>query len=225
MSRPSASKMLARLAACKASAVNYETRISWRTADLRAYHTAIRNGWLGECCGHMKRLHATWTSEALKASAIKYETRSEWESNEENAYAAARIKGLLEECCGHMTALNKSWNLEACKASALNYETRGAWHKGDGPAYSAAFRHGWLDECCGHMRKGLRKPSIWTVEACVASAAPYSTQLAWKNAHPGAYQAARRKGFLRECCRHMTATRRGARFAWLGEAGDPGREA
>ena len=45
--------------------------------------------------------------------------------------------------------------------------------------------------------------NIWTLEACKRAAFACSTRGAWKKGNPSAYQAARRRGWLEECCAHM----------------------
>ena len=41
---------------CKDSAANYDTIQEWRNAEVSAYKTAHRRGWLDMCCTHMNTL-------------------------------------------------------------------------------------------------------------------------------------------------------------------------
>lgn len=53
----------------------------------------------------------------------------------------------------------------------------------------------------------MRKPvGYWTLELCKAEAAKHTTQKAWLRSPGGSFAAARRQGWTRECCEHMTAT-------------------
>jgi len=117
------------------------------------------------------------------------------------------------------------WTKEACVEDAKKYKTKLEWAKSNGkpywcgPGYVAARRNGWLDECCGHMSPGRRGPPplIWTKEACVEEAKKYKTKSKWKREYSSCYEAARRNGWLSECCKHMTPERRRT-LIWTKEA-------
>ena len=49
-----------------------------------------------------------------------------------------------------------------------------------------------------------RKPvGYWTLAVCKKDALKHATRGAWRNAG-GGYQTARKKGWIDECCKHMT---------------------
>ena len=43
----------------------------------------------------------------------------------------------------------------------------------------------------------------WTLDACIDSAAPFPTKTAWLSSCRSAYNAARKNGWLDQCCAHM----------------------
>ena len=43
------------LESCKESASKFNSRYEWRKSDTASYACALRNGWLNECCEHMKK--------------------------------------------------------------------------------------------------------------------------------------------------------------------------
>ena len=45
------------LARCAEDALRFSYRTAWAKGSSSAYQTALRNGWLNECCGHMVRKH------------------------------------------------------------------------------------------------------------------------------------------------------------------------
>jgi len=45
--------------------------------------------------------------------------------------------------------------------------------------------------------------TVWTKEKCIESASKYSKRLDWHTQAQSAYQAARKNGWLDECCKHM----------------------
>jgi hypothetical protein len=40
---------------CQESALQYDYRTAWSKGDSSSYQTALRNGWMDACCGHMTR--------------------------------------------------------------------------------------------------------------------------------------------------------------------------
>lgn len=42
------------LSECKRDARNYSTKTEWREGNFAAYNKACYNGWLAQCCSHMK---------------------------------------------------------------------------------------------------------------------------------------------------------------------------
>lgn len=93
------------------------------------------------------------------------------------------------------------WNIkENCIKDAKNYQTRFEWRKGSPGAYNSALEHGWLDECCSHMIE-LRKPNgHWKIKQnCIDAALNYTSKKEFLQKCPGAYQSARKHGWLGEC--------------------------
>ena len=190
---------------CRTDALKYNTKVEWIATPKSGYHTAQRNGWLKECCAHMRdgRLdHIIWTRETCKADALEYGRKKEWKAAPKSGYQAARKNDWIEECCAHMRDGNLAkikWTLETCKADALKYNTRYDWSKTPKSGYHTAQKNGWLEECCAHMRDGIK----WTLEACKADALKYSTKSDWCKAPKNGYSSAQKNGWLEECCRHM----------------------
>ena len=195
----------------QADALRFQTRGAWQKCSPTAYQAANKRGVLEGCCGHMvdgKKPDGHWTLERCKEDALRFETKSAWAQGSSSAYRAARIKGFFEACCAHMVGPRKPagyWTLERCKEDALRFETKSAWVAGSSAVYSAAHKQGFLEECFGHMAE-LQKPhGYWTLERCKEDALRFETRSDWQKGSRGAYQAAHAKGFLEECCGHMTS--------------------
>lgn len=138
---------------CKEDALKYKTRKEW-SENSKGYNRCHSNGWLTECCQHMKfiRNYRVWTKDDCINDALKYKTRSEWYNNS-YAYKIASKNGWLDDCCGHMQVIikpNNYWTLERCKEDALKYKTKKEWAK-NSSGYNRCREKGWLDECCQHM--------------------------------------------------------------------------
>ena len=95
------------------------------------------------------------------------------------------------------------WTLETCKADALKYETKKKWQKTPKSGYYAALKNGWIKQCCAHMIDGYLAQIKWPLETCKAQALKYNIRNDWIEAPNSGYDAARKKGWLEECCAHM----------------------
>jgi hypothetical protein len=199
---------------CKKSALRFKTKIDWKEVEISAYDAAYRRGWLEECCAHMESIckpNGYWTLELCKESALRFKTKGEWRKGETAAHSAAYVNGWLDECCAHMESIYKPsgyWTLERCKESASRFKARAEWRKGDVSAYSTAHRSGWLDECCAHMEYAQKPNGYWTLERCKESALAFSARTEWYRGAGSAYGAAKRNGWLDECCSHMVKARK-----------------
>ncbi len=61
-----------------------------------------------------------------------------------------------------------------------------------------------------------RKPNgYWTLERCMEDASKHGTKAGWRNSDGGGYDAARRKGWLDQCSKHMLSTAESKRAAHL----------
>ena len=95
------------------------------------------------------------------------------------------------------------WTLENCQKEAAKYATRTEWRAGDSGSYGMAYRRGYLNQCMPAVRKSN---GFWDVKLnCVESGLKYATRGDWQNSPDGgAYQSAFRRGWLADCCAHMT---------------------
>lgn len=146
-----------------------------------------------------------WTLERCMEDAAQYGARLEWSKSNRRAYAAAQRNGWLDQCCANMSGGQFLWAPESCAEDAAKYSSRREWSlKGSG-AYNAAIRLGCLDACCAHMDSPHKPRGYWTLERCMADAARYSSRIDWQSASRPAYSAAKRKGWIDQCCKHMEA--------------------
>ncbi len=89
---------------CKEEALKYNIKSYWISSCSSSYKIAKKNGWLAECCAHMKTRKPAgyWTKERVLAEALKYETKTDWYKNSGSSHGAAHINGWYEECVAHM---------------------------------------------------------------------------------------------------------------------------
>lgn len=183
-----------------------------------AWNAAKAKNWLDECYAHMvdvRKPKGYWTLELCRESAAKYNSKAGWKKADPAAVNAAHKNGWIDQCCAHMARPKNwrlKWTLETCKESAAKYKTKPEWKKAEQGAYNAAYTNGWAEECCSHMVKPPAYNKKWTLETCKKSAAKYKTKSEWQNNELGAYTAARRNGWLAECCCHMCSLQKPAGY-------------
>jgi hypothetical protein len=196
---------------CKAEAIQHKTKTQWQKNGNSSYNSALKNGWLDECCVHMsenKKPANYWTKERCIEEALKYNTRNEWSKNSSVSYTSAHKNGWLDECCAHMVQVNKPkgyWdNKDNCLKEALKYKSINEWVKKCKSTYSIISRKEWFKECIEHMDKPKNKPSgFWTKEECIKDALKYKTKTEWCKSGSSGYQVSLKNGWYEECTKHM----------------------
>src|SRR5690606_6591738 len=94
------------------------------------------------------------------------------------------------------------WTEELCQEEALKYQTRYEFQKGSRQVHASAQRQGILNKICQHMSTPKRKV-YWTKEQVAKEALLYPNRAAFSKGSGGAYNSARRNGWLDEICFHM----------------------
>jgi hypothetical protein len=89
---------------CKASAARFSSRRAWEKGEGAYFRHARANGWLDECCAHMRKgpYNLKWTRETITTSAKRYSTKTAWHREASGAYVAAKRLGIFEEVTAHM---------------------------------------------------------------------------------------------------------------------------
>jgi hypothetical protein len=200
------------VAALKEEARKYGSISEFARKNKAAYNAALRQEIVDEVTVHMKRRklrNGHWQDkEACREAATKYRTRSEFQKKAKGAYFSAFREGWLDEICVHMDTgrhLDGYWNVkENCRAEALKYKSRSEFRKHCSGAVHAAIRHGWLEEICAHMPKVSNRPQgHWTKERCSEEARKYESVSKFHKESNGAYDIARKNGWLEEITSHM----------------------
>jgi hypothetical protein len=189
----------------KKIALNYNGRFEWQKKDQKTYSYAKNQGWLDECCKHMKQLRRQYTLESCKESASKFKTIRDWDKADTNSVCASRRNGWYKECIAHMDSLLVFRTLEQCKESASKYSIKEDWKKGDYNSYQASRINGWYEECTAHMKNTFIK---YTLEYCKKVALKYNSNAEFYKSEFNVYCRANQRGWLDECRKHMPEVRK-----------------
>lgn len=190
------------LESCLQDAIKYNTKIDWIKSSPSAYKKSRENGWLEECCKHMKPARTRPTKEECIKDALKYNSHNEWMKNSSKYYNCAREYKWMNCCCEHMlhNLVVKFTTIDDCKSIALECKTKTEFKKKNRKCYIFCKKNGWLEECCKHMKK--RDYKKWNKQECIEDALKYNTRSSWfKNSK--LYRTAHKNGWLDECCKHM----------------------
>lgn len=193
---------------CFKSAARHPTRIAWMKAQMPAYSSAHREGWLEECCAHMPRLRAkktNWTKKMCADIARKYTTRKAWSNGHPVSYRYAANEGWLKDCTRHMgpPANPLRWTPTACRREVRKFSSRKAWREGSPSGYDAAKRLGIADEFFRSKKWYRCNYALWTPKQLKEVARKYKTRTAWFLGSNATYNVAKQKGCFERCCAHM----------------------
>jgi len=93
------------------------------------------------------------------------------------------------------------WTKERCQEESLKYNTRNEFKKGSYASYQASTRNKWIGGICSHMKnKRCRPCGYWTKERCHEEAQKHKTISNFNKCEPGAYERARKEGWLYDIC-------------------------
>lgn len=189
---------------CLKEAKKYNTQFDWNKNSGSSYFAANREGWLRQCCRHMKKQKPKgyWTKERCFKEAKKYKTTTKWIRANKSSYDISQRNGWFEEFTSHMIKKGGyyGWNIEDCINSAKKYKTRNKWQLNDFKMYQYALKYKWLEKCCEHMPKRAIK---WTKESCLKEAKKHKTRSKFYIKASGAYSSAKKNKWLEECSKHM----------------------
>lgn len=190
-------------------ALKYKTLTEFQKNEKVVYSWAQRHKILDKICSHMARRikpKKYWTFERCAEEALKYTQRTQFFLNSGGAVGMAKRNGWYEDICKHMPNTHKPnnyWNYERCKEEALKYTSRVLFNDECGSAVDAAIKNGWYKELTKHMPYTQKPNNYWTYERCKEEGLKYDMKSKFNKESGGAFDAAKRNGWLTEITAHM----------------------
>lgn len=175
----------------------YNSSGKFKKGSRLAYNAACRNGWIKECTWFEKPKNAPrWNYDTCYEEALKYTSTTEFRAACITAYCLARDKGWLDEYIWLEKHINP-YNHDASWQEAKKYQYFNDFRAKSHPFYLAAQRQGWLNEYSWLIKEPLVPYNKkWNYDTCYAEAKKYKTRSEFNNKRPGAYDVARRNGWL-----------------------------
>lgn len=155
--------------------------------------TGVGIGSLGGC---IKK----WTKKTLLKEAMKYNSRSEFRNGSPSAYAAACNRHIIQdiEWPEENRKLRGYWSKERVFYEGRKYKTKHAFEEGCPSGYSKALKEKWIQEM-DWFELPCKPNGYWNdKERVFEEARKYNIISDFKKNTPGAYQSAKKHGWLNE---------------------------
>lgn len=163
----------------------------------KAYYAARRNDWIKECTWFQKPKNAKkWNYETCYKEALKYISKTAFRINSTTAYCVARDKGWLEEY-KWLKNYDELYDHDECFVEAQKYLYYNDFRANSHPYYMVARKRGWLKEFTWLIKEYAEPHNKkWNYDTCYEEAKKYATKGAFGKGASGAYDVARRNGWL-----------------------------
>ena len=189
---------------CMNEALKHKYASDWEHACIGSYVSARKNDWYKECTQHMgRKIKKTghWNKENVLEEARKHQYKEDWKKNSYGSHSASRRNGWYKECVEHMIPVKFKWNKQSLLKEANKYKTTSEFLKNSNGAYQTAVKL----ECLNYVTQNLKntRQIKWTIERCKLESIKYNPRGKWQKESNNSYNAARRYGWLDECCAHM----------------------
>ncbi len=199
---------------------NYKTKADFMKNEPGAYSAASKQGILDEVTSDLeskRKPSGYWTKERCQIEASKYKTRTQLLESNGSAYRIAIRNGWLDSICLHMEPDSKPngyWNSkENCAREAQLYTNRSAFSRESRGAHAASIKYGWLEEICQHMSSTHHRSGTWNNKSnCYSEALKYDKISHFEKCARGAYEGAKRNGWLQDVTAHMIRDNKPAGF-------------
>ena len=174
----------------------YSSSGEFKKGSKLAYNAACRNGWIKAFVWFSKPKNAKkWDYDTCLEEAHKYVTRAEFRENAISAYNKARDNGWLEEYT--WLAITNPWNYNSCMEEAHKYIYYHDFRSKSHDAFMTARNNGWLKLYTWLIKEPIEPYNKkWNYETCFAEAKKYKTRSEFNKKRSGAYDVARRNGWL-----------------------------
>lgn len=179
-----------------AVAREYSSSGDFKKGNKQAYTAACNRKLIKECIWFVTPKNAKrWNYGTCLEEARKYTTTADFRANARSGYDFARKKGWLDE----YTWLEKTnpWNYASCLEEAHKYQYYLDFRSKSYDAFLTARNNGWLKEYTWLIKEPIEPYNKkWKYDTCYTEAKKYQTRSAFNKGCSGAYDVARRNGWL-----------------------------
>lgn len=180
-----------------AEAKKYTERKDFIKQSPGAYNAAQKLGMMSELKWFPAPKNAKkWNRESCYKEAQKYRSKTDFRKKSIVAYCIARDNGWLADYDWFVPP-EFLWNHEKCIKVAKRFEYYADFRTSEPTAYMAARKRGWLPEYTWLIKEHVEVwNKKWNYDTCYAEAEKYKTKGEFGKKGKGAYEVARRNGWL-----------------------------
>lgn len=189
---------------CRDESKKYSTRSEFNKNASKAYEVSRINNWLGSFTWLKNRNSNPskyWTKERCETEAKKYTTKAKFSKESNGAYNASRKNGWIDDYNWFIKPTSKPkgyWSYEKCLEVAKTCSTRKEFATKFHNAYYKSIEKGWIDKFGLFNDEKEDKKVSWTKESVEKIARNYKYKSDFAKDNSGAYDAALRKGWMKE---------------------------
>lgn len=178
-------------------ASRFSTRKEFRNESPGAYNAAMKHGWMCDYTWFPKASNEKkWFYDTCYQEALKYTSKRDFRIKSVTAYCVARDNGWLAEYTW-LADISYEWTFETCMNEAKKYKYYNDFKSKSYEAYIAARKRGWLPNYSWLIKEPVEAwNKKWNYETCYAEAKKYKTRGAFGKHGKGAYDIARKNGWL-----------------------------
>lgn len=175
----------------------YTSSHDFMEGNHQAYNAARRRGWIKECIWFKKPRNAKkWDYNTCYEEALKFTSKIEFRKNANTAYCVARNHGWLIEY-KWLKNYDELYDHDECFVEAQKYLYYNDFRANSHPYYMVARKRGWLREFTWLIKEYAEPHNKkWNYDTCYEEAKKYATKGAFGKGASGAYDVARRNGWL-----------------------------
>ena len=182
-----------------AEARKYSSSGEFKKGNPKAYNAACNRKLLKECTWFEKPKNAKkWNYDSCYEEAQKYKSYTDFRQESIVAYCIARDNGWLEDYTWLEKRINQ-YNHDACLLVAEKYQYFNDFRAESHDYYMVARNRGWLREYTWLIKEPVEPYNKkWNYDTCFAEAKKYKTRSEFNKNRSGAYDVARRNGWLND---------------------------
>lgn len=182
-----------------AEARKYSSSREFKKENLKAYNAACNRKLLKECTWFEKPKNAKkWNYDSCFEEAQNYTSYTDFRQKSIVAYSIARDNGWLEDYTWLEKRINP-YNHDACLLEAQKHQYFNDFRAESHDYYMVARSRGWLREYTWLIKEPIEPYNKkWNYDTCFAEAKRYKTRSEFNKKRSGAYDVARRNGWLND---------------------------
>lgn len=144
-----------------------------------------------------------WTKERITLEAKKYNSHTDFWKGAAQAVKVAKRDNFYDEITKHFKRKLVKHTKQSCLEAALLCETKEEFKRIYRNQHASALHNGWYEECTAHMPLNSQFKFKNNKSNCLNAALKCNTMSQFIKEFPGAYNQARKGGFINEISAHF----------------------